>query len=498
MNRTVSCLIAAGAALLTAAAPAGAAPVVIGCKKDVEGSLLAEIMAQLLEARGFAVERRFDLGSTLVCFEALRNGSIDLYPEYSGTLGQEILKRPARGSYAELQKEVRREYGMELLASFGFQNTYAVAVSRRAADAGSLKRISDLARQPGLRYGFSHEFLERKDGWPGLARTYGLTARPAAIAHGLAYRAVHDDRLDVTDAYSTDGDIAKYDLVVLEDDRGYFPEYLAGPLLRGGLEPAITRALGELADRISEARMRALNARVAVDQAGFAEVAHDFLAESGLVQGGRASQSVDWERILRDTADHLRLTALAVGAAVLAAVPLGVVVYRFRAISRPVMYLTGTVQTVPSIALLAFMIPFLGIGARPAVAALFLYAMLPILRNTAAALFSIDPVLKKVSVGMGLTAWQRLRYVELPLAAPTILAGVRTAAVITIGTATLAAFIGAGGLGELIVTGLEVHSTRLVLEGAVPAALLAVVTELAFEGIERLAVPGHLLQRSGE
>src|SRR5262249_38631017 len=188
--------------------------------------------------------------------------------------------------------------------------------------------------------------------------------------------------------------------------------------------------------------------------------------------------------------------ALVAGIAV--AIPLGILVYRFRYVARPIVYLAGTLQTIPSIALLAFMIPLFGIGAKPAIAALFLYALLPILRNTAAALFSIDPVLRKVSVGMGLTAWQRMRYIDLPLAAPTILAGIKTAAIINIGTATLAAFIGAGGLGEPIVTGLALNDVSLILQGAVPAALLAIITELAFEQMERVLIPKHLLEKPAD
>jgi osmoprotectant transport system permease protein len=160
---------------------------------------------------------------------------------------------------------------------------------------------------------------------------------------------------------------------------------------------------------------------------------------------------------------------------------------------------TGRLPAPTIEALLAFMIPvFKGIGAKPAIAALFLYALLPILRNTAMALFTIDPILKKVSVGMGPTFGQRLRYIELPMAAPTILAGVKTAAVINIGTATLAAYIGAGGLGDPIVTGLALYDQALILEGAIPAALLAIVTELAFEGLEKWLVPKHLLQKAVE
>jgi osmoprotectant transport system permease protein len=180
------------------------------------------------------------------------------------------------------------------------------------------------------------------------------------------------------------------------------------------------------------------------------------------------------------------------------AIPAGVLVYRLPAISRPILYLTGLLQTIPSIALLAFMIPVFGIGVVPAIVALFLYALLPILRNTATALFSVDPLLKKVSVGMGLTTWQRLRHIELPLAAPTIFAGIKTAAVINIGTATLAAFIGGGGLGEPIVTGLALNDTKLILEGAIPAALLAVLVEFGFERLEKILIPKHLLQKAAE
>jgi osmoprotectant transport system permease protein len=143
------------------------------------------------------------------------------------------------------------------------------------------------------------------------------------------------------------------------------------------------------------------------------------------------------------------------------------------------------------------MIPLFGIGVVPAIIALFLYALLPILRNTVTALFSIDPLLKKVAMGIGLTRWQRLRLVELPLSTPTIFAGIKTAAVISIGTATLAAFIGAGGLGEFIVTGLALNNTGMILKGAIPAALLAILVEFIFEAAERLFVPMHLQQKIG-
>lgn len=478
---------------------AGGQTVVVGSKHFNEGYILAEIIARLLEDRGFPVERKFGLGGTLICFEALKNGEIDIYPEYSGTLAQAILKLPGRVSYAELRGTVKRRFDMDLLDSFGFDNTYAIALRRNLARQRGLKTISDLARFPDLRFGFSYEFLNRHDGWPGLARTYGLSARPVGIEHGLAYQAIREKELDVTDVYSTDGDIKKFDLLLLKDDKQYFPQYLAAPVVRGELDGRVKRILGELAGTIADEQMRRLNAMVILEGKSFAAVAHRFLREAGLLKAeGRLVEESKWVTLLFRTATHLKLTFIALLAGMVVAIPFGIWVYRVRAIARPVMYTAGLLQTIPSIALLAFMIPLFGIGAKPAIVALFLYSLLPILRNTAAALFSIDPVLKKVSVGMGLTAQQRLRYVELPLAAPTILAGIKTAAVINIGTATLAAFIGAGGLGEPIVTGLALNDTSLILEGAIPAALLAIMTEWAFEGLERLLIPKHLLQKPAE
>jgi osmoprotectant transport system permease protein len=488
---------------LRAAGPEG--PIVIGCKQDVEGQVLAEIMAQLLEDRGFAVDRRFSLGGTLICFEALKRGSIDVYPEYSGTVEQAILQLPGRVSHAHMREELGRRFNVEMLDFFGFSNTYALAMSRATAERLGLKRISDLTGHPDLRFGFSNEFLNRADGWIGLAQAYGLSAQPVGMEHALTYAAIHDGKLDVTDAYSTDGDLKKFDLVLLEDDRQFFPAYLAMPLVRAELNDSAKKVLEELAGRMSQEEMQSLNQSVQ-EKKSLREVAAQFLRQKGLLTGQPqptrsdvlAERSIDWPFLLRCTLTHLKLTFLALAAGMAVAIPLGALVYRLGAVSRPVLYVAGILQTIPSIALLAFMIPLFGIGAKPAIAALFLYSLLPILNNTVTALLSIDPVLRKVSVGMGLTPWQRLCYIELPLAAPTILAGIKTAAVITIGTATLAAFIGAGGLGEPIVTGLALNDPGLILQGAVPAALLAVITELAFELLQRVVVPRHLLQKSAE
>ena len=200
-----------------------------------------------------------------------------------------------------------------------------------------------------------------------------------------------------------------------------------------------------------------------------------------------------WRSLARNTSRHLQLTGLALLFAALVGVLTGVLVHLSRPASRVVLYLAGLLQTIPSIALLALMIPLLGVGFTPAVVALFLYSLLPILRSTIIALVTIDPLLRRVADAMGLTRAQQFRHVLFPLALPHVLAGLKTAAVISIGTATLAAFIGAGGLGEPIVTGLALNDTRLILQGAIPAAILALLTEFFFELVERRLIPAHMI-----
>ena len=469
-------------------------PVVIGSKTFTEGYLLAEMMAQVLEERGFEVRRRTGLGGTLVAFQALESGEIDAYPEYTGTLAQAILE--VEGELDEAQLNARlAPLGAELLAPLGFNNTYAIAVTGETASRFGLERISDLAARPQLRFGFSHEFRDRADGWPGLQQRYGLPQTSSGIEHGLAYLALLEGDIDVTDAYSTDGDLLRYDLRVLEDDLGFFPAYLAAPLVRADLEPDVKAALSALAGRLDDGTMRSLNAEVVVEERTFAQVAQSFLLAQGLVTSGETRGPTLWETLGRNTLTHLKLTAIAVLAACVVGVGLALLVYRSPALSAGVLYVAGLLQTIPSIALLALMIPLAGVGQVPAIIALFLYSLLPIARNTITALITIDPLLRRVTQALGLSEREQLRHVYVPLALPHMLAGVRIAAVVSIGTATLAAFIGAGGLGEPIVTGLALNDTSLILQGAIPAALLALGAELFFELLERRLVPRHLVSQ---
>ena len=449
-------------------------PIRVGSKHFTEGYILSEMLSQILESRGFVVERKFNLGGTLVCFEALKNGEIDIYPEYTGTITKEIL----RGDLNELER-----LGLHISEPYGFNNTYSLVVKP------GLKTISELKEHPELKAGISYEFLKRQDGWDALAKTYGLPQQPTALEHGLAYQALMENKIDLTDCYSTDGEIAVNNLVVLKDDRHFFPRYEAVSFYRSGLN--IEKFIGQLGGQITEAEMSKMNADAIYGKKSFESIAREFLIRKKIIDSGEENTDDFQGKILQ----HLYLTFMALWFAVVIAVPLGIWLSFRPKISHFFLYVAGLLQTIPSIALLAIMIPLFGIGSLPAIVALFLYAILPILRNTVTGLRNVDPLLKEISASLGMSRAQALRFVELPLALPSIITGIRIAAVINVGTATLAAFIGAGGLGEYIVTGLALNNTQMILKGAVPAAILALVIELIFELIERRLTPAHLRKK---
>lgn len=492
-------------------------PIVVGSKAFAESRILAEVMAQLLRHRtDREVQLRDGLVGTQVVFEALKAGEIDLYPEYTGTGWAVILAEEGKASdplrtYVHVAREFQRRFDLRWLDPFGFSNSYALAVRRPLAEQLGLTRVSDLAAHAGsLRVGLSHEFLEREDGWPGLAATYGLeVGELRGMEHGLAFEALQAEKVDLVDAWTTDGKLQRFDVTVLEDDLHYWPPYQCAPVVRADLlrrAPEVADVLGLLSLRLSDERMQQLNVQVEVDGRSFREVARGFLVDEGLISAEEAAADLAGESgyapgerrgrlaafivgrldiTLQLVLEHLLLTLGAVFSAVLVAVPLGVLISRRPALAGPVLATAGVIQTIPSLALLAFMIPLVGLGTEAAYAALFLYALLPILRNTDTGMRSVDRDLIEAGTGMGLRTFQLLRHVELPLALPTIMAGIRTATVITIGVATLAAFIGAGGLGEPIVTGLQLNDTRLVLAGAIPAALLALLADVALGALER-------------
>jgi osmoprotectant transport system permease protein len=507
-------LVAAASGIAAPPAPAVAADVphvVVGAKKFTEGVILAELMAQVLEQRAaLEVERRFNLGGTNVAFDALRTGAIDAYAEYTGTGLRDILHDatpvadPA-DAFARVSDAFSTRYDLVWLAPFGFNNTYVLIMPAERARSLGITTISDAASQP-LRYGMSHEFLQRQDGMPGLQALYHLKVRSVVgMEHDLAYEALRQGAIDVSDGYSTDAKIIAGNLVALRDDRNFFPPYEGAPLVRRDLLSRVPKAAGALAllaGRIDDAAMRRLNHEVEDERRQPAEVAAAFLRASGISseshsQAARAPSflALLWQRrtiTVRLTGQHLALTGIAEAMACVVAIPLGIVASRRRRLATGLLGTAGVLQTVPSIALLALMLPFFGIGARPAIVALFLYGLLPILRNTITALRGIDPTLIEVGLGLGMRPSQLFWEVERPLATPVILAGVRTSSVINIGTATLAAFIGAGGLGDPIVTGLSTTDTNLVLSGALPAGLLALLVDGALAAIERRATPRGL------
>jgi osmoprotectant transport system permease protein len=472
--------------LVPAAAGAQGVPhsIQVGSKRFTESYILGELLAQ---SAGGA--HKPGLGNTAILYEALRNGAIDAYPEYTGTIAREILKAEGRADLGTLNSALA-PLGLAASVPLGFSNSYALGMRAADAEREGLRRVSDLKAKPALRIGLSHEFLGRRDGWPGLQAAYGLAQRPIGLDHGLAYEALAAGRVDVIDLYTTDAKIERARVTLLEDDRAFFPPYEAVLLHRADAPqrfPAAFDAWRRLEGRLDAAAMRRLNAQAEIDKVPFAEVARGFL--SGQDAGGRAPSlwqaifAPDFARLLRE---HLFLVGASLAAAVLAGVPLGILAAKWRPVAQPVLIATGLVQTIPALALLAFLIPATGtIGAWPALIALFLYALLPITRNTHTGLEQVPAGLRQAGTALGLTRGLVLARVELPLAAPTILAGIKTSAIVNVGTATIAAFIGAGGFGERISQGLALNDGTMLLAGAVPAAALALAVHALFELAER-------------
>ena len=472
-------LTGADAGPLTATSPAGGTgrPVVVASKVFTESVVLGEILTATLRSSGVPAVHRRELGGTRVVWNALERGDVDAYVEYTGTLLKEVLAGDAdvgAGADPQALAAVLAKHGIGIAANLGFNNTYVLGMRADRARSLGIHRLSDLRAHRELRYGLSNEFLSRADGWPGLQAAYGLAATASrGLQHELAYRAIESGDVDVIDLYSTDAQIAQYGLVPLEDDRRWFPRYDAVIVYRLGLRPDAVTALHRLDGVLDEARMAALNAAVQLGHRPEAEVAAEFLA----VRPTASRHDGRWTRLLDRTLEHLVLVGISLGAAILVAVPLGILGFLRPKLGEFVLGLTGIVQTIPALALLVFMIPWFGIGAWPAIAALFLYSLLPIVRNTHLGLKGVPADVRESAVVLGLPVLARLRLVELPLAKPSIFAGIRTAAVINIGTATLGALIGAGGYGEPILTGIRLDDTGLILEGAVPAALLALVVQ---------------------
>jgi len=488
--------VAAVCSLASLPAAFAAEPIVIGGKIFTEGYVLGEIAAQTIESTTHTpVTRKLGMGSTGILFEALKSGAIDVYPDYTGTLAEAILKRPDLKSLDDIRAALSG-MGLTISGSLGFNDTYALAVKAGFADAHALKTIGDLIPiQGSVRAAFSYEFIDRKDGYPGLVDSYHLNFDPQKVnrmEHSLSFQALDQNAVDLIDVYSTDAKIKKFDLRLLEDDHNYFPVYQAVWVARKSFveqHPREWQALLGLEGRITAEAMLDMNAQADIQKISFEKIASQFL-------GSAAPDSESMlNKILRRTREHLWLVGLSLLFSVLVGIPLGVAAVRFQTAGQAILLSSALIQTVPSLALLCFLIPVFGVGTKPALAALCLYSLLPVVLNTFTGIRGVSPSHLENARAFGLTRRQVLFRVVLPLASPTLLAGIKTATIVSIGTATLAALVGAGGYGAPIVSGLSLNDVPTILTGAIPAALMALVAYGVFELLERLLVPAGLRRR---
>ncbi len=467
----------------------------VGSKAFTESVILGEIAQGLIREAGVPSVHRRELGGTQVLFHALEANELDDYPEYTGTITGEILSANGiRGEAALRSALIARGVGMS--RPLGFNDTYAIGMREQVAARLGIASLSDLRRHPNLILGFSNEFMDRADGWRGIRDRYGLPQKNVrGLVHDLAYRALAGDEIQATDLYSTDAEIKQYNLRVLRDDLDFFPSYQCVWLYRTDLKErslAAFAALARLEGRISESDMAGMNARAKIDKVAEDRVAADFLAETFSIRAGVSTDSFA-RRLIRRLGEHLALVSISLAAAIMVSIPLGIVAARRARLGSVILTIAGVIQTIPSLALLVFMIPWLGIGARPALVALFLYSLLPIVRNTATGLGDIPTSLRESAQALGLPPLACLIRIELPMASRAILAGIKTAAVINVGTATIGALIGAGGFGQPILTGIRRDDISMILfEGAIPAALLALFVQGVFDLAERFLVPRGL------
>ncbi|HEY0800381.1 MAG TPA: glycine betaine ABC transporter substrate-binding protein [Steroidobacteraceae bacterium] len=471
--------------------------IVVGSKVFTEGYVLGEIAAQAIESVSIVpVSRKLGMGSTGIVFQALKSGAIDVYSDYTGTLAEAILKRPDLKSIEEIQRAL---LAMDLVMSapLGFDDTYALAVKESFAQANDLHTVSDLVKvQASIRAAFSYEFMDRQDGYQGMAERYHLRFAPKKVSrmeHSLTYQAIDDGAVDLIDLYSTDAKIEKSHLRVLRDDLGFFPVYQAVWVARKAFterHPREWQALLNLQGTINEKTMIEMNAHADIAHVSFAKIAAQHLGSEA-----PRSQSLK-SSILQRTREHLWLVGISLLFSVLVGIPLGLVAVRFHGAGQAILITSALIQTVPSLALLCFLIPLFGVGMKPALAALCMYSLLPVVLNTFTGVRTIDPKNLENARAFGLTRRQILFRIVLPLASPTVLAGIKNATIVSIGTATLAALVGAGGYGAPIVSGLSLNDVPTILTGAIPAALMALVAYGVFELLGLLLIPAGLRKQT--
>lgn len=471
----------------------------IGSKKFTESVILGEIISQLAENEGTEINYRKELGGTRVLWNALLNGHIDIYPEYTGTITQEILSNK-NIDQNQLPQELA-QYNVSISEPLGFNNTYAIGMNKKRAQELGIATISDLKNHPNLKFGFTNEFLNRGDGWPSLQSAYQLPqTNVTGLDHDLAYRGLESGHIDAIDLYSTDAEISYYDLEVLKDDKKHFKDYFAVLLYRDDLKeksPEALKSILKLQGSIPEAKMIEMNSSSKIQGLSDSEIASTYLKDAHMINTTPLKETF-FSRLYRNTLQHLFLVVISLSAAILVSIPLGILAYKNQKVGQAVLAIVGVIQTLPSLALLVFMIPFFGIGAVPAIVALFLYSLLPIVRNTYTGLRDIPNDIKESAEALGLSEFSKLKLIEIPLASRSILSGIKTSAVINVGTATLGALIGAGGYGQPILTGIRLDNIGLILEGAIPAAVLALLVQGLFDLSEKVFVPRGLRLKENE
>lgn len=465
--------------------------ITVGSKKFTESVVIGEIVTQLIRSTGVEVEHREQLGGTRVLWNGLLKDELDIYPDYTGTLIFEIFSEKEINSFEELKEELKKS-GIGITKSLGFNNTYAIGMNREQAEKLNIKSISDLNNYPELSIGFTNEFMDRSDGWPALKEAYNLShTNVRGLDHDLAYKGLAERKIDVIDLYSTDAEIDFYDIEILEDNKNHFAEYLSVILFNNELRTTYPEAIDlitELENSLTKDDIIKLNSAVKIDNLNEKEVAASFIKDKFNLKTDFDLANF-WQRLSKNTLDHLALVAISLFAAIILSIPLGIYSFRKKKIGKLILNVVGVIQTIPSLALLVLMIPLFGIGFQPAAFALFLYSLLPIVRNTYLGFEDIDKSIRESAEVLGLKKRAILFEIELPIAFRSILSGVKTSGVINVGTTTLGALIGAGGYGQPILTGIRLDNMALILEGAVPAALLAIFITALFDLLEKLFVP---------
>lgn len=473
-------------------------PVVVGSKKFTEAALLGNILSLLVRHFGHRSVNKGRMGGSGHLFRALKSNSLDMYVEYSGTITQQLLSEKNLHSLDDIRQALAKQ-GIGVSRPLGFKNNYALAMKEQKARKLGIQSISDLRDHPDLTFGFTNEFMKRDDGWPGLQSRYNLPqSNVSGMSHSLAYQAIDSGEIDLMELYTTDARIEKLNLQVLKDDRRLWPEYQAVILYRKQLEqqaPLAVKALKQLEGAISETDMINMNSAVKLQEKNEKKVAQNFLSKHLKIEESIELASL-FQKVWTDTKDHFTLVAISMLIAICLSIPLGIIAAKSRLLGQPILIIVGILQTVPAFAMLAFMVPLLGIGPLPAIAALFLYSLLPIVRNTYAGLNNISDEILESAEALGLPPFQRLYKIELPIAMRSILAGIKISVVINVGTATLGTLIGTGGYGDPIMTGIDHRNMMLVLRGTIPASAMAIGFQMLCELSEYILVSPGIRQSS--